>query len=173
MALTEAETVRGPLQTVNSGPRTLMPMKKKYPSQSPEYIAWVAMIRRCCDPKWHRYDRYGGRGIKVCQEWLTSFDDFLLCVGKKPTPRHTLERTNNDGDYEPGNVVWATRQRQARNRISNRILEFKGQRKSLVEWSEEVGLPANVIELRIRVCGYSIERALTQPRRISTPRKKK
>lgn len=144
----------------------------KPPSREPEYIAWVAMHRRCNDPKYHRYDRYGGRGIKVCDRW-ESFAAFLEDMGRKLSPSYTLERKNNDADYEPKNCVWASRKAQARNRLSNRMLTFKGKTKTLVEWAEIRGISAKVIEGRLRICGYSVERALTQPYRGWGPGRKK
>ena len=83
---------------------------------TPEYAAWANMIRRCENPKNPRYANYGGRGIYVCVEWRLSFERFLDDVGFKPSLDHSLERKNNDGPYEPGNVIWATIQEQAKNK---------------------------------------------------------
>ncbi len=138
---------------------------KKFRCQTPEYITWSSMIYRCTNTKWHRYDRYGGRGITICQRWLDSFENFLADVGPKPEPHYTLERVDNDGNYEPGNVCWATRKQQARNRRSSRLLEFRGENRTMAEWGEITGIPAVTIEARLRVCGYTIEQALTQPLR--------
>jgi len=81
-----------------------------------EYLAWVNLRNRCSNPRVHNYHRYGGRGITVCPEWLHSFENFFAAVGKKPTPKHSIDRINNDGNYEPGNVRWATKSEQAYNR---------------------------------------------------------
>jgi hypothetical protein len=80
-----------------------------------EYRIWRAMIARCRNPNTKDFKNYGGRGIKVCPEWLTSYPDFLAHVGRRPDPKLTLDRIDNDGDYEPGNVRWATRTEQVRN----------------------------------------------------------
>lgn len=81
-----------------------------------EYNSWRAMIARCTNPNNNRFYRYGGRGIKVCDRWLHSFENFLADMGNKPTPRHTVERKNNSGNYEPSNCVWATYLEQRHNR---------------------------------------------------------
>lgn len=72
------------------------------------------MRRRCLDPTFSRYDRYGGRGITVCEAWANSFPAFLADMGKRP-PGHTLDREDNDGNYEPGNCRWATQKDQCRH----------------------------------------------------------
>lgn len=86
-------------------------------SRTKEYVAWTGMIQRCSNPKTFGYERYGGRGIRVCTEWQNSFEDFLAEVGNAPTSKHTLERIDSEGNYEPGNVKWATRFEQAHNTI--------------------------------------------------------
>lgn len=84
---------------------------------TPEYVAWCAMIQRCEYPKHDRWHRYGGRGITICAEWRNSYEAFLAHVGRRPTPSHSIDRyPNPDGNYEPGNVRWATRSEQAKNK---------------------------------------------------------
>lgn len=84
---------------------------------TPEYRSWQMMKNRCLNPKAMDYARYGGRGIAIYEPWLV-FDNFLADMGRRPTPKHTLERKDNDVDYGPLNCVWATRQDQSRNRGS-------------------------------------------------------
>ena len=84
-------------------------------SNTPEYRTWAGMKNRCLNPNNPRYKSYGGRGISVCSEWIESFSAFLSHVGLKPSPLHSIDRINNDGNYEPGNVRWATAKEQARN----------------------------------------------------------
>ena len=82
---------------------------------SPEYNSWVAMKSRCFDSNSVHYNRYGGRGITVCERWM-SFENFLSDMGEKPTNNHSIERINNDGNYEPSNCKWASKIEQSRNR---------------------------------------------------------
>jgi hypothetical protein len=82
----------------------------------PEHMAWVNMIHRCHNPAHDDYRYYGARGITVCEEWQQSFMAFFAHVGPRPSNRHTLDRIDNDGNYEPGNVRWATWYQQRANR---------------------------------------------------------
>ena len=83
---------------------------------TPEYKAWARAIQRCSNNKNISWANYGGRGISVCEEWRRDFGAFLSCVGKRPSSRHSLDRIDNDGNYEPGNVRWATHSQQMFNR---------------------------------------------------------
>ena len=83
---------------------------------STEYHSWNDMKTRCYNKHRHNYKYYGGRGIKVCKRWRDSFSDFLQDMGRKPSPKHSIDRINNDGNYEPGNCRWATHSQQMRNR---------------------------------------------------------
>lgn len=84
--------------------------------RTPEYICWITMIRRCEDPKADSYKYYGLRGISVCKRWRKSFVNFLKDMGTKPTPKHSIDRINNDGNYSPKNCRWATALQQVHNR---------------------------------------------------------
>lgn len=79
-----------------------------------EYNSWRAMKERCDNKKYHAYNRYGGRGIRYCERWK-DFANFLHDMGRKPTPKHSLDRIDNDGDYCPENCRWATQTEQVRN----------------------------------------------------------
>jgi hypothetical protein len=85
-------------------------------SHTPEYNAWINMKLRCTSPKCKYYKDYGGRGIQVCERWRESFENFLSDMGKKPSPELSIDRINNDGNYEPGNCRWATKIEQTNNR---------------------------------------------------------
>jgi hypothetical protein len=90
-----------------------------------EYRAWGSMLSRCTNPSHRGFKNYGGRGIKVCRNWLESYAAFLADMGRRPTSKHSLDRINNDGDYEPGNCRWATAKEQQNNRRVS-IKRFEG-----------------------------------------------
>lgn len=129
-------------------------------SRTPERVAWMNAKGRCFNPKNPKYHRYGSRGITMCPQWAQSFPTFLADVGLKPSPRHSLERQNNNGHYEPGNVVWALPKAQARNTRRNRLIEFKGKMRPLSEIAEMQGLSPDALWSRI-TRGWSLERALS------------
>jgi len=106
-------------------------------SNTTEYNTWIHINQRCGNPQNKDYLNYGGRGIIVCDLWRTSYEAFLMCVGKKPTPEHSIERIDVNGNYEPGNVCWATVEQQARNKRSNVRVTIDGITKTVVEWSEQ------------------------------------
>lgn len=83
-------------------------------ARAPEYDAWVNMRQRCRNPRQKWYHKYGGRGITICPEWET-FAGFIKDMGKRPSPKHSIERIDNDGNYEPSNCKWATQHEQVLN----------------------------------------------------------
>lgn len=104
-----------------------------------EYKIWAGMRRRCSNPNEVSYQRYGGRGIAVCDKWNNSFEAFLEDVGPRPGPEYSLERIDNDRGYEPGNVKWATYTEQNRNTSRTRFVDYQGRKVSLPEFAEITG----------------------------------
>lgn len=129
--------------------------------KSGEYTSWVCMKMRCNNKNTKGYDRYGGRGITVCDRWQNSFLDFLQDMGPRPGQDYSIERVENNKNYEPGNCRWATRIEQANNRRANTILEFNGRRLTISQWSAITGLHRCAIHYRINH-GWTVERALTK-----------
>lgn len=127
---------------------------------TPEYSVWANMKARCNRENHPKYTEYGGRGIKVCDRWQLSFMDFLRDVGFRPDGDFSLDRIDNEGDYEPGNVRWASRSEQQVNRRNNHYLTFKGQTMTISQWAKKLGLTHDLIDTRIRR-GWSVERALS------------
>ncbi len=118
-------------------------------SGTPEYNSWRGMITRCTDKKCPKYPRYGGRGIKVFEPWLKSFRLFLDHVGHKPSPELSIDRIDNDGNYEPGNVRWADRSQQSMNRHVARKVKLNGDDVNACEAARITGLPVKAIYHRI------------------------
>jgi len=128
-----------------------------------EYRSWSHMKGRCYCKTDGKYPSYGARGIVVCEEWRNDFSAFLADMGKAPTPTHSIDRIDNDGNYEPSNCRWATAKEQSNNQRSNRIIEYDGRSQSLTEWSKEYGIKFATLSLRLDAYGMTIEEALTKP----------
>jgi hypothetical protein len=125
------------------------------------YGIWNQMKQRCSNANVPNFHLYGGRGISVCNRWH-QFENFYADMGPCP-PGRSLERINNDGNYEPGNCRWATKKEQGRNKRNNRHLEHDGRTLTISEWSEVTKIPAYRISERINVLGWSVQDALTKP----------
>lgn len=125
-------------------------------SHTRAYKSWATMIQRCTNTKNPKYPRYGGRGIRVCQKWL-QFAGFFEDMGPCPDGC-TIDRKNNDGNYEPGNCRWATQKEQARNKHNNRLVAIHGQNRPVAEWCEILGLSHVMVRMRLHR-GWPIERA--------------
>jgi hypothetical protein len=130
----------------------------------PEYMVWVGIKTRCYNKNDHNYQKYGARGIQMCERWRDSFPNFLEDMGRRPSDDHSIERIENSGNYEPGNCRWATVEEQANNRRSSRIIEFNGHRRTLAQWARSTGLSQDALYMRLHK-GWAVERALTQPKR--------
>lgn len=126
-----------------------------------EYQAWANAKTRCTNPKFNGYENYGGRGIRMCDEWLNSFEAFYRDMGPCP-PGLELDRKDVNGNYEPGNCRWATNREQMNNVRKNRFVEFEGERLTVAEASRRVGISPFVVYGRLNN-GWSAERALREP----------
>lgn len=130
---------------------------------SAEYSAWIHMRRRCNDPRDSVYAYYGGRGIQVCESWNSSFERFLSDMGPRPSPLHSIDRyPDNDGNYEPGNCRWATREQQNNNKRDNVLVKHDGLELTASQWARRLGYSLTPIRDRI-FAGMSIADILADP----------
>lgn len=125
-----------------------------------EYRSWASMRNRCANPKNPAYHLYGGRGITVCERW-DSFESFYSDMGPRPEDC-SLDRVDADGNYEPGNVRWATQKVQQNNRRSNVRITYRGETRTVTEWASVVGLPYSAVSQRFAK-GWNTEKTLTTP----------
>lgn len=141
------------------------------------YYSWKTMIQRTTNPNAHKYERYGGRGITLCERWR-KFDNFLVDMGERPEGLE-LDRIDGNGNYEPGNCRWADRATQNRNKATNVFLEYQGKRQCLKDWATELGmyrstihhryykgLPVEVILNPARLSRWDVQRILAQSQSI-------
>lgn len=131
-------------------------------TETPEFSAWASMRGRCYNPASNRYHTHGARGIKVCDRWLESFENFYTDMGNRPSPSHSLERKDNDGSYEPSNCVWATPQEQAENRRTTLQITVDGTTKSLKAWCRDLGLPYVRTWKRLYRLGWPLNKAFSK-----------
>jgi len=119
---------------------------------STEYNSWNQMKGRCYNPNLKEYKHYGGRGITVCDRWINSFENFFADMGKKPTPKHTLDRypNNESGNYEPSNCRWATWEQQNRNKRWNHWLEANGEKMIITDWQNKLKIDRHTILKRLK-----------------------
>lgn len=113
---------------------------------TPEYSALANAKERCNNPNIPCYKHYGGRGIKFL---IPSVTNLIEAIGRKPTPQHSLDRIDNNGNYEIGNIRWATKKEQRRNTRSNRIIKYKGRKKCLIDWAKELGINYSTLKNRL------------------------
>lgn len=128
-------------------------------AQRYERRAWVNMRSRCNNPNTPNYSRYGGRGIKVL---YSSFDEFFADIGPRPSPKHSVDRIDNDGHYQVGNCRWATRSEQNNNTSVNNVVTLNGVENTVTEWARERGIEPNTVVFRLRR-GWSLDRSLSAP----------
>ena len=129
---------------------------------TPEYNAWGQMIHRCSNPNSKMWAHYGGRGITVCERWR-SYETFLEDMGRKPSPKHSIDRINVNGNYEPSNCRWATYSEQNNNRRTNRYITINGVTHTMSEWLRHYGMTPRCFYYRTKTMGMSEADALTTP----------
>lgn len=130
---------------------------------TPEHKAWSSMIKRVTNPSPKDAHRYAGRGITVCDWWL-EFENFYADMGPRPSPNHSVERKNNDGNYEPGNCRWATKLEQMGNRSNNRYVVYRGERMHFNEAVRRAGVVKRTTAARrFNIMGWSLEDSLETP----------
>lgn len=117
---------------------------------SHEYMIWSTMKARCYRQTAVGYKNYGGRGVSVCDRWRHSYQNFLDDMGRKPEGDYSIERRDNDGNYDPQNCYWATRKQQSRNRRGNVRVTFQGKTQTVADWAVEVGMSPYTLYHRIR-----------------------
>lgn len=129
---------------------------------SPEYMCWQSIIQRCTNPNSESYRRYyGGRGITVCDRWR-DFENFFADMGPRPSPQHSIDRIDVNGNYEPGNCRWATDDEQVRNTRRNVFVEVNGERMCLKDACCRVGINYGTVINRLK-SGWSMSDALSRP----------
>ena len=132
------------------------------PKRKPEYNSWSGAIQRCTNHKHPKYSFYGGRGIKICDRWRNSFAAFYEDMGNKPSPKHSIDRIDNSGNYEPGNCRWTTQQQQCSNRRGNQLITYNGITDTHSGWSRRLGWKPSTVKHRIY-------RGMTDKEAIETP----
>lgn len=125
-----------------------------------EYKTWFGMLERCRNPKIVEYKHYGGRGINVCDRWL-KYENFLADMGRRPKGR-TIDRINNNGNYEPLNCKWSTMSEQQNNKRNNHLIEYAGEKMNMRQWCEKLNLNYKAIQGRLNK-KWSIERTFSTP----------
>lgn len=132
-------------------------------SSSLEFKTWVGMIDRCSRVGRTDFARYGGRGIRVCQRWLDSFENFYADMGSRPSRKHSIDRINNDGDYEPQNCRWATPHDQRVNQRRVELLTFEGVTGTAKDLARHFGLSYTAIHQRLNLMKWSVHKTFSTP----------
>lgn len=121
-----------------------------------EYRAWISLRARCYIKSNSRYSSHGARGVVVCDRWRDSFENFLADMGKCPSTSHSLDRIDNDGNYEPENCRWATHEEQANNRRNSRLVTHDGMTLSLAQWSRLTGINHRTLGQRLKRHSFAV-----------------
>lgn len=127
------------------------------------YRIWQGMINRCTRQKFRQWKDYGGRGITVCDEWINDYSVFKeWAIQNGYSDDLTIDRINNDGNYEPTNCRWVSMKHQMNNKSNNHLINYNGCTKTLTEWAEELGIPRHTLSERINKRHLPIEKAFEQ-----------
>ena len=136
---------------------------KKNPSHLRLYNIWFDMKRRCYQKQNKRWSKYGGRGIKVCDEWRNNFQAFFDWSLENGYADHlTIDRIDMNGHYTPENCRWADKFQQANNRSNNHYITYRGKTKTMMEWSKYLNMNYSTLRQRIN-SGWSVEEAFEKP----------
>lgn len=148
-------------------------------SETRFYNIWTALRNRCNNPNKERYKSWGGKGVKVCGEWneyqnfkddmFESYQSHKEIYGESNT---TIDRQDNDGDYSPENCRWTTRRKQTLNKSNNHNITYKGETKTLSEWSDDLGINFHTLSNRLNSYGFSVEEAFENPYHKRRPQKR-
>jgi hypothetical protein len=130
--------------------------------ECPVYAVWNGMMYRCFNPKAPSFPHYGGRGITVAQE-LQTLQGFLDVMGLPPGPGYQIDRIDNNGNYEPGNLRWATATENERNKRNNRLVTHNGRTQCLSAWAQEIGVSIQVLWTRLDKYKWTVQEALETP----------
>ncbi len=133
-------------------------------SKTPTYHTWSGMIARCYNLNNSSYKDYGGRGIQVCDRWRFSFSNFLADMGSRPSKNHSIDRIDNNSEYNPNNCKWATRKEQSNNRRTNRLMTAYGVTQNVTQWAETLEVPMTRIWSRLEA-DWSVHATLFTPLR--------
>jgi hypothetical protein len=114
------------------------------------YRVYSSMKQRCLNTNAEGYENYGGRGIKICEQWINSFEQFYKDMGQRPSLKHSIDRIDNDGDYSPENCKWSTQKEQMQHTTRTVKVTFNGETKSLEYWCKKFGICSNTIRGRIK-----------------------
>lgn len=139
----------------------------KFYTHTKEYGSWLSMKQRCLNKNDPAFRYYGERGITICDRWVNSFENFYEDMGQIPSPKHSIDRINPNGNYEPSNCRWADIDTQKRNKRNSKIITFNGETLTLTEHAAKQGINSGTVWVRLFKLGWGIERALTEKSRRS------
>lgn len=118
--------------------------------RTPEYRTWTHIKSRCLNSNVPEFKHYGGRGVSICDRWRESYEAFLEDMGRRPPGKHSIDRIDVNGDYEPGNCRWATHIEQGNNKRCNRLIEINGETKTMAQWADFAGISRETMLKRVK-----------------------